>query len=94
MILSRLPLPPLDLPCTCGCEERIVFPRRLRHVVKERWRYHIEEIYCNGRWGGVAIHATHYFQPHHRYARRFWRDTRPTRRKALRPRCLTRRQVN
>jgi hypothetical protein len=76
MILSIKPMPPLDLPCACGCNLVFAYPRRLRHIVRARWRYSLEEMRSGDQWGGIAIRAPHYFQPRHRRARRFWADHR------------------
>jgi hypothetical protein len=90
MILSTKPMPPLPLPCTCGCSQVFEYPRRIRHIVKLHWRYKLQEMRNGNQWGGVYIDAPHYFQPRHRRAQRYWRDTRPNRRRNIRPRCLTR----
>lgn len=93
MILSTKPLPPLILPCPCGCGETLSFRQQVRHIVLHRWRYRMRRMLNGTQWGGVAIEEAHYFQPRHRRARRWWRDTHPhpkTRRQP-RPRCVTRR---
>jgi hypothetical protein len=93
MILSTKPMPPLELPSPCGvCSEPIVMPRRVRHIIRQRWRYRLEQLqYAPGEWGGVKIVDAYYFQPHHRRAIRYWRDTRPHRRRTFVRRHLTRR---
>lgn len=95
MVLSTRPMPPLVLPLPSGERGEVVMPRRVRHIVRLHWRYHVEQLqYAPGEWGGVAITDQHYFQPKHRRARRAWRDTRPSRRSRILPRCLTRTPIN
>ena len=90
MILSIKPMEPLILPCACGCAGRIIMPRRIVHIARTHWRYKVQQMWNGGIWLGVAILDTHYFQPKHRHARRYWKDTRPRRRQERRPRCTRR----
>jgi len=65
MILSERRMKPLELPCSCGCGAVAITPQRLRHVVKQGWRYRMITVRLAGVWYGFAITEAFYFPRYH-----------------------------